>query len=42
MGAVFKPKDITNKHRKKIVNESIKDIKPETGDSSNENNEEKD
>ncbi len=34
MGAVFKPKDISNKHRKKISNESIKDINPETDDSS--------
>ncbi len=34
MGAVFKPRDISNKSRKKISNESIKDINPETDDSS--------
>ncbi|MER5175548.1 MAG: hypothetical protein ABJB76_11310 [Candidatus Nitrosocosmicus sp.] len=36
MGDIFKPKDISNKHRKKISNESIKDINPETDDSSKE------
>jgi hypothetical protein len=42
MGAIFKPNDMSNKHRKKIFNESIKDINPETSGSSNENNKEKD
>jgi hypothetical protein len=42
MGAVFKPNDMSNKNRKKIFDKSIKDINPETGGSSNENNKEKD
>ena len=36
MGAVFKPNDISNKNKKKNSNKSIKDINPETNDSSNE------
>ncbi len=36
MGAVFKPKDMSNKHRKKFSNEAIKDINPENNDSSKE------
>jgi hypothetical protein len=36
MGAVFKPKDLSNRHRKKISNDALNDINPETNDSSKE------
>jgi hypothetical protein len=42
MGAVYKPKDLSKKYRKRISNDSINDIIPEKDESSTENsNEEK-
>lgn len=37
MGAVFKPKDLSKKHRKTTNNEAIEDIVPDTDNSTNEN-----
>ncbi len=45
MGTVYKPKDLSKKYRKKISDESLKDIIPETAaddDSSTEKNKEND
>jgi hypothetical protein len=36
MGAVFKTKDMSNRHRKKISNDALNDINPETNDPSKE------
>lgn len=36
MGAVFRPKKLSKKPRKKIAHDSIKDILPDTSDSSEE------
>jgi hypothetical protein len=33
MGAVFRPKDLSNRHRKIISNDAIEDLSPDTKDS---------
>jgi hypothetical protein len=33
MGSVFKPKDLTEKHRKTIFNDAMKDLSPNTKES---------
>jgi hypothetical protein len=32
MGAVFRPKDLSNRHRKIISNDAVKDLSPDTKD----------
>ncbi len=41
MGSVYESKDFTRKYKKKISNESIKDIIPSTNDSVDEDDKEK-
>jgi hypothetical protein len=41
MGSVYTPKDLSKKHKKKISDKSLKDIIPETSDSLDENDKEK-
>jgi len=40
VGAVYKPRDLSKKYRKKISNDSINDIIPEKDESSPENSDE--